>query len=156
DASLNDFYNLYDEFKTNESDRKKYTKYLSSLSPEEKQLLQSGSHYYEVKFKNIGGLVMPLIVEMEFMDGTKEVKRIPAEIWLKNHETVSKVFITQKEVKRITLDPFLETADTDTVNNYFPPKQQINRFELFKRQRRNSPNLMQKEQKSTKGSNGTN
>ncbi len=156
DASLYDFYNMYDEFKTNDSDRKKYNKYLSSLSDEEKTLLQSGSHYYEMTFKNIGGLVMPLIVEMEFMDGTKEVKRIPAEIWLKNHHVVSKVFITQKEVKQITLDPFLETADTDTANNYFPPQQQINRFELFKRQQRDRPNLMQKEQKRVKESGGTN
>jgi len=156
DPSLKDFYSVYDEFKTNDSDRKMYNKYLSNLSAKEKELLQSGAHYYEVKFKNIGGLVMPLIVEMEFVDGTKEVNRIPAEIWLKNHDLVSKVFITNKEVKRITLDPFLETADTDTANNYFPQQQQINRFELFKQKQRERKNPMQKEQQQKKGRDGTN
>ena len=157
DKSLKDFYSMYDQFKTNESDRKKYNKYLSNLSGEEKSMLQSGNHYYEVKFKNIGGLVMPLIVELEFIDGTKELRRIPAEVWLKNHDIVSKVFITQKEAKRIALDPFLETADTDTSNNFYPPQQQISRFELFKRQERGQRlNPMQKEKKNMDKSNGTN
>jgi len=69
----------------------------------------------------IGGLVMPVIFGVEYEDGTNEEIRIPAEIWKmqneKLEETVSKVIITEKPVKKITLDPNLETADTDTSNN---------------------------------------
>ena len=83
-------------------------------------------------FENIGGLVMPLIVEFEYTGGTKEIRRIPAEIWkMLPHQEVTKVFVTEKEVRQITLDPYLETADTDTGNNYFPARQSLNRFEMY-------------------------
>ncbi|HRX11952.1 MAG TPA: hypothetical protein P5210_09905, partial [Draconibacterium sp.] len=64
-------------------------------------------------------MVMPIIIQFEFEDGAKEVQRIPAEIWLLNQKEVSKIFKFKKEVKNITLDPFLETADINTKNNYW-------------------------------------
>ena len=50
---------------------------------------------------------------------------------MKNDEEVSKVFRTTKAIKKITLDPDLETADIDTSNNSWP-KRGSNRFEMFK------------------------
>jgi hypothetical protein len=118
-------------------DRKEYEKYYNKLNDDEKAMLKSGSNFYEITFENIGGLVMPLIVEFEYVDGTKDVRRIPAEIWkMDPHLQVTKVFVTKKEVKQITLDPYLETADTDTNNNYFPAKQELNRFELYQQKER--------------------
>ena len=127
----------------------RHKKYVESLSDKERELLDAGYYYYEVTFKNIGGLVMPLILEFEYTDGTKEVQRIPAEIWrMMPHKEVTKVFPVKKEIAQITLDPFIETADTDMSNNYFPPKQQLNRFELFKNSRRGArQNPMQRAQK---------
>jgi hypothetical protein len=87
-----------------------------------------------VKFENKGGLPMPIIIELEFEDGTTEVKRIPAEIWRFEDTIVSKIFITDKPVKQFTLDPFLETADIDRESNYYPPKPQPSKFEIFKNQ----------------------
>ncbi|HRI29400.1 MAG TPA: M1 family metallopeptidase, partial [Chitinophagales bacterium] len=116
DPSLNDFYNQYGPFTVTELDRTVYQNYLNSLTEEEKQLVQKQNNYYELTFSNLGGLVMPVILEFEFADGSKEVKRIPAEIWRRNDKKVSKVFVTDKEVRRITLDPFLETADCNLSN----------------------------------------
>jgi len=127
-----DFYTTYDEYRVTEADRKEYEKFLSTLSEDEKEMLGSNLNFYQLDFKNIGGLVMPVILKFEFIDGTEEIQRIPAEIWRKNNEEVSKVFLFNKQVKQITLDPFLETADTDLDNNYWPERQQPSRFQLYK------------------------
>jgi len=94
---------------------------------------------------------MPIILEFEYKDGTTHVERIPAEIWKMDTESVTKVFPTEKEVKRITLDPFLETADVDTSDNHYPPRAEADRFELFKQsKRRTRDNPMQRANKAKK------
>ena len=107
-------------------------------------MLSDNKNYYQITFENLGGLVMPVIIQFEYADGTKELERIPAEIWKLESEKVTKVFVKEKEVVSIELDPFLETADVDRSNNYFPKKQEINRFELFKSRRAKAENKMQK------------
>jgi outer membrane protein assembly factor BamE (lipoprotein component of BamABCDE complex) len=87
---------------------------------------------------------MPLIVEFDYTDGTRETERIPAEIWKQNQKTVSKIFVKTKEVRSITLDPQQETADIDASNNTYPAKPQISRFELFKQRAGSEMNPMQK------------
>ena len=82
---------------------------------------------------------MPVIVEMEYQDGSKEVLRIPAEVWRRNNKNVSKMVITDKPVKQFILDPYLETADIDRESNYFPSKPQPSRFEIFKNQNALTP-----------------
>ncbi len=144
DPSLNDFYNSYDPLDATSLDEEQYRKYFSKLSEEEKMFLKKGYNFYELTFENLGGLVMPVIFEFQYTDGTSEVVRIPAEIWRKGSTTVTKTFKREKEVKRIILDPYLETADVDRNNNYFPPESEEDRFELFKNNRRAGQNPMQK------------
>ncbi len=134
DPSTLDFYNSYDPFKVTKDDLEEYDKFLSDLTDSQKKLLDGSYNFYQIDFKNIGGLVMPVILKFEFTDGTEEVQRIPAEIWKTNNEEVSKVFMFNKEVKQITLDPYYETADTELNNNYWPPKIQPTRFQLYKAQ----------------------
>ena len=156
---MRDFYTNRDLFEVNNLDRKEYEKYLKGLSKEEKKLLQNSDNFYEITFENKGGLVMPLIFEMVYTDGSKDLHRIPAEIWRFNQKKVSKVFTSSKELKEVILDPYLETADVDTSNNIYPPKQQISRFELFKQRSRNQENPMQRAKRAKKGNNsgsGTN
>ena len=85
-------------------------------------LLGSGQKYYEVTFTSPGGIPMPLIVQFEFADGSKDIRRIPAEIWMKYQEKVTKSFRYSKDKKEIVLDPYVETADVNTKNNYWPQK----------------------------------
>jgi len=132
DPELKDFYNTYDPLEVTVLDEKEYEQYLSRLSDEEKEMLNAGYHYYAMDFSNIGGLVMPIILEFKFVDGTSEVVRVPVQIWQKENDKVSKVFFFEKEVEQVVLDPLLETADTDRDNNYWPPKPEPSRFELFK------------------------
>ena len=135
DERLQDFYYSYDQFEVTEQSRRAYHRFNASLSDEERALLGDNKHFYEIDFSNVGGLVMPLIIEWTFIDGTKEVDTIPAYIWRKNEENVTKAFMKDKEVAQIRLDPMRETADTDEANNYWPRVNQPNRFELFKRRR---------------------
>ncbi len=127
-----DFYTTYDKYKVTEQDKKEYDRFLSTLSDDEKELLGGNINFYQIDFKNKGGLVMPIILKFEFVDGTEEIERIPAEIWRKNNEEVSKVFMFDKTVKQITMDPYQETADTDLDNNFWPERQLPSRFQLYK------------------------
>ena len=144
DEEAVDFYTTYDPYLTTVLDKEEYAKYLENLSDEDKALLNAGHNYYEMQFSNHGGLVMPILLEFEYVDGSKEVVRIPAEIWKRNDKQVSKVFITEKELVRVTLDPFLETADVDRNNNYWPPRVEPTRFQLYKQREYNRENLMQR------------
>ena len=89
-------------------------------------------HLYEISFSNKGGLVMPIIVEFTFADGTKETERIPAQIWRKNEKNVTKLFMTKQKAVSIQLDPMKETADIDETNNSWPKTDVTDRFSLFK------------------------
>jgi hypothetical protein len=144
DKTLEDFYNSYEPFKITPADKENYDKFMATLKPEEKAVLQANKNYYEISLSNIGGLVMPVILNFEFQDGTKELIRIPAEIWKTNSNTVSKVFSFTKELKTVTLDPFRETADVDTYNNHFPRRFEPSRFETFKQKQNEKQNPMQK------------
>ena len=91
---------------------------------------------------------MPVILEWEYVDGTTEIERIPAEIW-RVSDQVSKVFIKEKEVKSVLLDPFQETADVDLKNNAWPARVMPDRFELFRERERSRQNPMQWQQQGT-------
>lgn len=88
--------------------------------------------FYELTFSNKGGMVMPVIIEWTFKDGTKEVDRLPAGIWRLNEKQFTKVFVKEKEVASIRLDPMKETADIDESNQQWPVKEMPTRFQLFK------------------------
>lgn len=141
--SLRDFYNDYDELKVTDKDRTEFQEYLSTLTEEEKTLLTSGFNFYVVDVKNIGGLVMPIILQVEYMDGTKEEIRIPVEIWRFDNFNVSKLIVTKKEIKSIALDPHLELADVEMENNFFPRRPVKSKFQMFKDAGK-TPNPMQK------------
>jgi len=92
----------------------------------------ASANLYEVSFINKGGLVMPIILEFTFEDGTKETQRLPAQIWRKNENKVTKVFLTSKKAVSIQLDPMRETADIDESNNKWPNVAAPSKFALFK------------------------
>ena len=150
DSKLSDFYTSYDEFSTTEKQLKKFENFQSKLDEDEKQILKEDKHYYEIKFKNIGGLVMPIFLDFTLENNTHELVKIPAEIWMKNNTQITKVFTFDKEVKQIELDPFLETADTDRNNNYWPVKVEPTKFELYQyknRRDKSGSNPMKKKKK---------
>lgn len=89
-------------------------------------------YFYELQFSNKGGLVMPIILEWTFKDGTKQVDKIPVTVWLLNEEKVSKVFIKDKEVASVKLDPNRETADVNEANGQWPVKEMPTKFSLFR------------------------
>lgn len=95
----------------------------------------SSKLFYEVTFEKPGGLVMPIIAEITYADGTKERKTYPAQIWRYNDKEISKVITSSKEIKSITIDPDLETADVDTSNNSWPKKQEDSKFDKFKKKK---------------------
>jgi hypothetical protein len=145
DPSINDFYTDYDPLESNAADDKEYEDYLESLSEQERKILESGKNFYELEIKNEGGLVMPVIFDFVYEDGTRETFRLPAEVWKTNEVNFTKVFSTDKKVVEVLLDPYLETADVDRSNNAYPPKEELDRFDMFqKNKKRTRENPMQR------------
>ena len=150
--ALKDFYDTYDKYAVTDADKKKYDAYLAGLSEEERKLVEGGKNFYVVNLKNKGGLPMPVILKLDFEDGTNEVIRIPAEIWRLNDKDIKKVIPTDKKVKKWTLDPFLEIADIDTENNAFPREAvQPTRFQVQKNGFQRPPNPMQVQKQNGAG-----
>jgi len=136
DKNIDDFYSnaRKNKYVIDALDKKEYQEFIANTDKQDLELLNSNNHFYEVTFSNIGGLPMPLIIEFTFVDDSKKVVRIPAEIWRMYEDKVSKVFIFDKELKALRLDPFLETADTDLNNNSWPKELSPSKYQLFKQQ----------------------
>ncbi|HTF19687.1 MAG TPA: M1 family metallopeptidase [Chryseolinea sp.] len=103
---------------------------------DDKAIMQKldNKNIYEVTLSNKGGLVMPVIIQWTYKDGSKEIERIPAEIWRVNEQKISKVFIKDKEVVDITIDPLNEITDVNTQNNVFPKRPDAGtKFDEFKK-----------------------
>ena len=130
-----DKYNDDNPYEVTAEDEKRYEEYKKNLTPEEQKLLNETNYFYELTVENVGGLLMPVIFEFTFEDGTKQIERIPAEIWKMSEATASKVFRFGKKVTNIALDPLLETADVELNNNFWPTKNVPSQFEIFKQKR---------------------
>ncbi|AAV82762.1 M1 family metallopeptidase [Idiomarina loihiensis] len=134
---LTDFYNENDDYTVTNADRNKYQELIEGLNEEQREMLKNGSNFYVLDFVNKGGLVMPILLDLQFEDGSKEHVRIPAEVWRRSPEKVSKLLIRDKTLTQVVVDPNWETADVDTSNNYWPARAVPSRIELFKREDRN-------------------
>jgi hypothetical protein len=101
----------------------------ANFKPEEIAKLASPKYFYEVTFNKPGGLVMPIIVELTFEDGTTENQTFPAQIWRMNDAEIVRTFATQKVISKIVVDPKLETADIDVTNNTWPKVIEKSKFD---------------------------
>jgi hypothetical protein len=99
------------------------------FTAEEKSNLKSPKYFYEVEFNKPGGMLMPILVELTYEDGSKENFKYPAQIWRKNNDTAKRVFATEKAIKKIQIDPKLETADIDVTNNTWPKEELKSKFD---------------------------
>ncbi|AEE25150.1 putative Zn-dependent aminopeptidase [Glaciecola sp. 4H-3-7+YE-5] len=135
---ISDFYDENDRFTVTNKERNKYNKFLKDLEPWERtafeRAVKEDKNYYVLDFSNKGGLVMPIILELTFADGTTQNQYIPAEIWRRTPKAVSKLIITDKdqELVSVSVDPRWETADVDVSNNDYPRKIIPSRIEAYK------------------------
>ncbi|MDG2396718.1 MAG: M1 family metallopeptidase [Flavobacteriaceae bacterium] len=107
--------------------------YLNENFPEEKNnQIKKGNFFYEIEFEKPGGLVMPVIVEFTYSDGSKEVVNYPVQVWRKNDKLFKKLIVSEKEIINVTLDPNEETADVNLNNNNWPKKELPSKFDIFK------------------------
>ncbi|HMJ69344.1 MAG TPA: M1 family metallopeptidase [Cyclobacteriaceae bacterium] len=111
---------LYDEFQNKVNDKAVITKL-------------ENKNFYEITLSNNGGLVMPVIIQWTYKDGTTEIERLPAEIWRLNETKVTKVFAKEKEVANVVIDPKQETTDVNADDNAFPRVEKPNKFEEIKK-----------------------
>lgn len=140
DPALRDFYYSYKPWEGKDSvTTSKTVMFDETFTEKEKQERFGDKNYYELFFSNKGGLVMPVIIEWTFADGTKEVETVPVEIWRKNENNFRKVFVKNKEVTGIVIDPYKQTADIDVANNNWPVKELPSRFQVFKKHKYEEP-----------------
>ena len=146
---LNDFYTNFDDLAVLPAERDSYRSLLEDLTLREKELLQTKGNFYVVDFKNLGGVVMPLVLEIKYTDDTNRTVRMPAEIWRLNGEQISKLIFTQKKIASITVDPNDEMADADRHNNRFPRLPIEESFQLQKTKKSKNPIQQLKKQQQT-------
>ena len=127
------FANGPEPFSLIETDGRLYGEFLSRIDDKAVIDKMKGKNFYEVTLSNRGGLVMPVIIQWTYTDGTQEIERLPAEIWRTNEQKVTKVFVKDKEVSNVVIDPLKETADIDTRNNMFPKVGQPSKFDQFRK-----------------------
>jgi hypothetical protein len=146
DTSVRDFYWKYDRGLSS-VDSSKYKDFTTakmggSNAPEPftdaERAKFADKYFYELNFSNKGGLVMPIIVQFTYTDGTKTIDRIPAQIWRLNEKHVSKFYVQDKEVASIQLDPYRETCDIDESNNYWGKLPEPSKFQVFKQRINNA------------------
>lgn len=122
--------------------------YRQSVGQDAVKQMAKGKNFYQLTFKNKGGLVTPIIIKWMFKDGTSETQKIPAEIWRRNEQEVKKVFVKSKEVSKIIIDPNLETADTNVNDNIFPRMEKPkDKFEQYKEKENASQTKKKKKKK---------
>ncbi|OSZ80461.1 aminopeptidase [Chitinophagaceae bacterium IBVUCB2] len=135
DTSIRDFYWRYAR-NQEPYDTNKYEVTIPGSQPdpltEAEKAKYANKNMYELTLSNKGGLVMPVIVEWTYKDGTKEIDRIPAQVWRLNENKVVKTFIKDKEVASVKLDPYRETADINESNNSWNTIAEPSRFNIFK------------------------
>jgi len=153
---LRDFYNDYDEATILPSDKKKYEELLKTLAKDKvrPEILKTKRNFYLIEFSNVGGLVMPIILKIDYSDGSTEELRIPAEIWRVDNAKAAKLIMTEKEIKALQIDPHEEIGDADVENNFWPRRAIKSRFQLFKEPIDTSPmkELKDEAEKSKKAS----
>jgi hypothetical protein len=160
---VRDFHDENDQFTVTNKERNEYIDFLDGLDPRERReferAVDEDKNYYVLEFSNQGGLVMPILIEFTFTDGSTEFMNIPAEIWRRNHLSVKKLFVFYKEVERVELDPDWYTADTNVENNHYPRRIIPSRIEAYKAsprtglKRRNVMHDMKTELKEPKNEN---
>ena len=106
---------------------------MDNFTAEERKEIGEPKYFYNVVFEKPGGLVMPIIVEYKFVDGSKKRVTYPAEIWRFNDKETGKIIASGVELESIIIDPNLETADIDTSNNSWPREIKQSKFDKFKR-----------------------
>ena len=135
---ITDFYDSNDKFTVTNKQRNQYQSFLDKLEDWERATLERAvkedKNYYVMSFSNLGGLVMPIILEISYTDGSQEMLTLPAEIWRRSPKAVNKLIITDKnkEIQSVVVDPRWQTADVDVNNNHFPRKILPSRIEAFK------------------------
>ena len=135
--SNNPFTNEPIPYKVDPSDASAYGEYRNRIDDKTIISKLENKNIYEVSLRNKGGLVMPVIIEWTYKDGSKEIERLPAEIWRLDENAFSKVFIKEKEVVEVVIDPLKETGDINRNDNVFPRTQGASQFDDFKNRNSN-------------------
>ena len=100
--------------------------------PVAQENLAKANYLYEITFNKPGGLVMPILVEYTYADGSIMSERYPVQIWRKNDNSYTRVLTSEKEIVGIQVDPNEETADVNTTNNSWPREKAMTDFDRFK------------------------
>ncbi|WP_246434642.1 M1 family metallopeptidase [Teredinibacter haidensis] len=140
---VSDFYDKHDRFTVTNVERNEYQQMLVDLEDWERKALsravKEDRNYYVLEFSNLGGLVMPILLELTYENGKKEQRYIPAEIWRRSPHSVKKLIVTDKNLSAVTIDPEWMTADVNVDNNHYPRRIIPSRIEAFKQEERTDP-----------------
>ncbi|MBM3177382.1 MAG: M1 family metallopeptidase [Bacteroidetes bacterium] len=131
-SGMTDFSDGPREFNLMNTPTADYREFMNRVNDNSLRTELESKNIYELTFKNTGGLISPVIIEWTYKDGSKEIEKIPAEVWRTNENEFKKVFVKAKEVVNIVIDPDEATADVNRNDNVFPKKSESAKFDQFK------------------------
>ncbi len=143
DKDVQDFYYRYDRGQEKVDISKEYSLTTGNLEKLDKKDITKTNNItaYQIDFSNKGGLVMPIILEFTFEDGSKLNDKISVQIWRHNEQKASKTYYFDKKLKSVQLDPMKETADIDTSNNFWAASSSSEtptKFQVFKQKQKDA------------------
>ncbi|MEC8321636.1 MAG: M1 family metallopeptidase [Planctomycetota bacterium] len=140
---LLDFYSRFDEREVTDDDRRRFERFMARLDQDDRAVFEAIEdrplHFSIVRFRNHGGIPMPLPLEIRYADGTVEETMLPVEIWKEDPEVATRMFVGPSPIARVLLDPYRELADADRTNNAYPPEVILGRFAVQPRSERSNP-----------------
>ena len=138
-----DFYSRFDDLEVTADDRRRFERFMARLDEDDRAVFDAVAarplHFSIVRFRNHGGIPMPLPLEIHRADGSMEEVLLPVEIWKQDPGVATKMFIGDSAVTRVLLDPRREIADADRTNNMYPPEVMAGRFGLYPGSDRSNP-----------------
>jgi len=132
-SSLTDFSEGPSEFNMIKTPPTDYREFMNRIDENTLRTNLESKNIYELTFKNTGGLISPVIIEWTYKDGSKEIEKLPAEVWRTNEREFKKVFVKEKEVVNIVIDPDQATADINVSDNVFPKRAAPSKFDQLKK-----------------------
>ena len=138
-SHLRDWYYSYDKYEATDKEMEDHKKKLEKLEDWQRELLEYSDFAYVISVKNLGGMVMPLVLDIELKNGRERQIEVPVEIWRYGDEVVKIPFLSDREVVRVTLDKDNAFADSNLDNNVFPREIDEGRFKLKPRKKQPNP-----------------
>lgn len=93
---------------------------IQTLLDNQTPLSGTAFHVYQILLKNNTGIVMPLSMDVVYIDGSRSSHRLPAQLWMKGDSLFRYEYHAEKQAVAFYLDGRRMLPDVDRSDNLYP------------------------------------